>query len=83
MTTKQRPTNEEYVSMLRTLSMTYAELNYLNEQIRYLEVKRNSEARMTNELYADCDDLDEINDAIRTVQAAMNDIRDKIRGLME
>ena len=83
MTTKQRPTNEEYVSMLRTLSMTYAGLDHLNEQIRFLEIKRNSEARMTNELYADCDDLDEINDAIRTVQAAMNDIRDKIRGLME
>ena len=83
MTTKQRPTQEEYISMLRTLSMTYAGLDHLNEQIRFLEIKRNSEARMTNELYADCDDLDEINDAIRTVQAAMNDIRDKIRGLME
>ena len=83
MTTKQRPTIEEYVRMLRTLSKTYAELNYLNEQIEFLEVKRNSEARMTNELFADCDDLDEINDAIRTAQAAINDIRDKVKGLIE
>ena len=83
MTTKQRPTKEEYVSMLRTLSMTYSELNYLHEQIRFLEVKRNSEARMTNELFADCDDLDKINDAIRTAYAAIDDIRDKVRGLME
>ena len=83
MTTKQRPTKEEYVSMLRTLSMTYSELNYLHEQIRFLEVKRNSEARMTNELYADCDDLDEINDAIMTAYAAIDNIRDKVRGLTE
>ena len=83
MTTKQRPTIEEYVRMLRTLSKTYAELNYLNEQIEFLEVKRNSEARITNELFADCDDLDEINDAIRTAQAAINDIRDKVKGLIE
>ena len=83
MTTKQRPTIEEYVRMLRTLSKTYAELNYLNEQIEFLEIKRNSEARITNELFADCDDLDEINDAIRTAQAAINDIRDKVKGLIE
>ena len=83
MTTKQRPTQEEYISMLRTLSMTYAGLDHLNEQIRFLEIKRNSEARMTNELFADCDDLDEINDAIRTVEAAINNIRDKVRELME
>ena len=83
MTTKQRPTIEEYVRMLRTLSKTYAELNYLNEQIEFLELKRNSEARITNELFADCDDLDEINDAIRTAQAAINDIRDKVKGLIE
>ena len=83
MNSKSRPTKEEYVSMLRTLSMTYSELNYLNEQIRFLEVMRNSEARMTNELFADCDDLDKINDAIRTAQAAINDIRDKVRELME
>ena len=69
--------------MLRTLSKTYAELNYLNEQIEFLELKRNSEARITNELFADCDDLDEINDAIRTAQAAINDIRDKVKGLIE
>ena len=83
MTTGQRPTIEEYVSMQRTLSRTYAELNYLNEQIGSLEIKRNSEARMTNELFADCDDLDKINDAIRTAQTAINDIRDKVRDLME
>ena len=83
MTTKQRPTIEEYVRMLRTLSKTYTELNYLNEQIGSLEVKRNSEARMTNELFADCDDLDKIYDAIRTAQAAINNIRDKVKGLIE
>ena len=83
MTTEQRPTIEEYVSMQITLSRTYAELDYLNEQIGSLEIKRNSEARMTNELFADCDDLDKINDAIRTAQAAINDIRDKVRELME
>ena len=83
MTTKQKPTIEEYVSMQRTLSKIYGELNYLNEQIGSLEVMRNSRARMTNELFADCDDLDKINDAIRTAQAAINDIRDKVRELME
>ena len=83
MTAKQRPTKEEYVNMLRTISMTYAELNYLSELIRFLEVKRNIEARMTNELFTGCDDLDEINDAIRTAQAAINDIRNKVRELME
>ena len=83
MTTEQRPTIEEYVSMQITLSRTYAELDYLNEQIGSLEIKRNTEARMNNELFADCDDLDKINDAIRTAQAAINDIRDKVRELME
>ena len=70
--------------MLIALSMTYSGLHYLNEQIRFLGVKRNIEAKMTtNELFADCDDLDKINDAIRTAYAAIDDIRDKVRGLME
>ena len=83
MTTKQRPTVEEYARMLRTLSKTYTELNYLNEQIRSLEVKRNSEARMTNKLFADCDDLYKIYDGIRTAQAAINDICNKVKGVIE
>ena len=69
--------------MLRTISKTYAQLNYLNEQIESLKVMRNTEAIMTNELFADCDDLDKINDAIRTAQAAINDIRDKVKKLIE
>lgn len=69
--------------MLRTISKTYAQLNYLNEQIDSLKVMRNTEAIMTNELFADCEDLDNINDAIRTAQSAINDIRDKVKELIE
>ena len=78
-----KPTIEEYVRMLRTISKTYAQLDYLNEQIESLKVMRSTKAIMTNELFVDCDDLDKINDAIRTAQAAINDIRDKVKELME
>ena len=78
-----KPAIEEYVRMLRTISKTYVQLNYLNEQIESLKVMRNTEAIMTNELFADCEDLDKINDAIRTAQAAINDIRDKVKELIE
>lgn len=88
MTTEQTPkaklTNEQYVALLHRISQMHAELGKMEMMIDNIEMEREDEHDASDgELFADCDDLDKIRDAIRFEHQMINEMRDKIRDVME
>ena len=62
----------------------HAELDKMEMIIDNIEMERQDEHDASNgELFADCDDLDKIRDAIRFGHQMINEMRDKIRGVTE
>lgn len=79
-TPKAKLTNEQYVKMLRTISESYRELEDLNHQVWIIETERYNDINIYDDknegLYA-------IYDTITAAQRAINEIREKVRELME
>ena len=88
MTTEQTPkaklTYGEYISLNHRLSQKPAELGQMEMMIDSIEMERqNVHGASDGELFADCDDLDKIRDAIRFGHQRINEMRYKIRDVME
>ena len=88
MTTEQTPkaklTYGQYISLNHRISQIHAELGKMEMMIDDIEMERQDEHDASDdELFADCDDLDRIRDAIRFGHQKINDMRNKIRDVME
>ena len=88
MTTEQTPkaklTYDQYISLNHRISRIHAELGKMEMMIDSIEMERqNVHGASDGELFADCDDLDKIRDAIRFGHQMINEMRDKIRDVME
>ena len=82
MTTEQTPrtklTNEQYVALLRQISKIHKELDQMSAMIRDIE-----EDRQSKDEDDECYDLYYIEKAIRFGHQKINEMRDKIRDVME
>ena len=88
MTTEQTPkaklTYSQYISLNHRISQIHAELGKMEMMIDDIETERQDEHDTSDgDLFADCDDLDKIRDAIRFGHQKINDMRNKIRDVME
>ena len=88
MTTEQTPkaklTYGQYISLNHRISQIHAELGKMEMMIDDIEMERQDEHDASDgDLFADCDDLDKISDAIRFGHQRINDMRNKIRDGME
>ena len=88
MTTEQTPkaklTYGQYISLNHRISQIHAELGKMEMIIDNIEMERQDEHDASDdELFADCDDLDKRRDAIRFGHQMINEMRDKIRDVME
>ena len=88
MTTEQTPkaklTYSQYISLNHRISQIHAELGKMEMMIDDIEMERQDEHDTSDgDLFADCDDLDKIRDAIRFGHQKINDMRNKIRDVME
>ena len=88
MTTEQTPkaklTYGQYISLNHRISQIHAELGKMEMMIDDIEMERQDEHDASDgELFADCDDLDKIRDAIRFGHQMINEMRYKIRDVME
>ena len=88
MTTEQTPkaklTYGQYISLNHRISQIHAELGKMEMMIDDIEMERQDEHDESDgDLFADCDDLDRIRDAIRFGHQKINDMRNKIRDVME
>ena len=88
MTTEQTPkaklTYGQYISLIHRISQIHAELGKMEMMIDDIEMERQDEHDASDgDLFADCDDLDKIRDAIRFGHQKINDMRNKIRDVME
>ena len=88
MTTEQTPgtklTYGQYISLNHRISQIHAELGKMEMIIDDIEMERQDEHDESDgDLFADCDDLDKIRDAIRFGHQKINDMRNKIRDVME
>ena len=88
MTTEQTPkaklTYGQYISLNHRISQMHAELGKMEMIIDNIEMERQNEHDTSDgELFADCDDLDKIRDAIRFGHQMINEMRYKIRDVME
>ena len=88
MTNKQTPktklTYGQYISLNHRISQIHAELGKMEMIIDDIEMERQDEHNASDdELFADCDDLDKIRDAIRFGHQMINEMRYKIRDVME
>ena len=88
MTTEQTPkaklTEGQYIALIKKISQMHAELGKMEMMIDNIEMERQDEHNASDgELFADCDDLDKIRDAIRFGHQMINEMRDKIRDVME
>ena len=88
MTTEQTPkaklTYSQYISLNHRISQIHAELGKMEMMIDDIEMERQDEHDASDgDLFADCDDLDKIRDAIRFGHQMINEMRDKIRDVME
>lgn len=81
MTTKKTPkaklTNEQYVALLRQISKIHKELDQMSAIIGDIEADRQSKDE------DECYDLYKIDVAIRFAHQKINEMRDKIRDVME
>ena len=88
MTTEQTPkaklTYGQYISLNQRISQMHTELGKMEMIIDDIEMERQDEHDVSDgELFADCDDLDKIRDAIRFGHQKINEMRYKIRDVME
>ena len=88
MTTEQTPkaklTYDQYISLNYRISQIRAELGKMEMIIDDIEMERQDEHDASDDgLFADCDDLDKIRDAIRFGHQKINEMRNKIRDVME
>ena len=88
MTNKQTPkakiTYDQYISLNHRINWIHAELGKMEMIIDNIEMERQDEHDASDdESFADCDDLDKIRDAIRFGHQMINEMRDKIRDVME
>ena len=88
MTNEQTPkaklTEGQYIALIRKINQMHAELGRMEMMIDNIEMERQDEHDASDgELFADCDDLDKIRDAIRFGHQMINEMRDKIRDVME
>ena len=88
MTTEQTPkaklTYGQYISLIHRISQIHAELGKMEMMIDDIEMERQDEHDASDgDLFADFDDLDKIRDAIRFGHQKINDMRNKIRDVME
>ena len=88
MTTEQTPkaklTYSQYILLSQKINQIHAELGKMEMMIDDIEMERQDEHDASDgELFADCDDLDKIRDAIRFGHQKINEMRNKIRDVME
>ena len=88
MTTEQTPkaklTEGQYIALIKKTSQMHVELGKMEKMIDSIEMERqNVHDASDGELFADCDDLDKIRDAIRFGHQKINEMRNKIRDVME
>ena len=88
MTTEQTPkaklAYDQYISLYYRIRQIHAELGKMEMIIDDIEMERQDEHDASDgELFADCDDLDKIRDAIRFGHQRINEMRNKIRDVME
>lgn len=88
MTTEQTPkakfTYDQYISLNQRINLIHAELGKMEMIIDNIEMERQDEYDASDgELFADCDDLDKIRDAIRFGHQKINEMRSKIRDVVE
>ena len=88
MTTEQTPkaklTYGQYISLNQRISQIHAELGKMEMIVDNIEMERqDGHDASDGELFADCDDLDKIRDAIRFGHQMINEMRDRIRDVME
>ena len=88
MTTEQTPkaklTYGQYISLNHRISQIHAELVKMEMMINDIEMERqDGHDASDGELFADCDDLDKIRDAIRFGRQMINAMRYMIRDVME
>lgn len=83
-TAKAKLTYGEYISLSYKINQIHAELGKMEMMIDRIEMERqNDHDASDGELFADCDDLDKIRDAIRFGHQKINEMRNKIRDLIE
>lgn len=83
-TPKAKLTEDQYIALIRKTSQMHAELGRMEMMIDSIEMERQDEHDASDgESFADCDDLDKIRDAIRFGHQMINEMRDKIRDVME
>ena len=81
---KAKLTYGQYISLNHRISQIHAELGKMEMMIDDIEMERQDEHDASDgELFADCDDLDKIRDAIRFGHQKINEMRNKIRDVME
>lgn len=81
---KAKLTDGQYIALIKKISQIHAELGKMEMMIDNIEMERQDEHDTSDgELFADCDDLDKIRDAIRYGHQMINEMRDKIRDVME
>lgn len=82
-TPKAKLTYSQYISLSHKINQIHAELGKMEMMIDNIEMERQDEHDASDgESFADCDDLDEIRDAIRFGHQKINEMRYKIRDAM-
>lgn len=75
---------KDYIALIDKIIQIHSELGKMDMIIDRIELERQDEHDDSDgELFADCDDLDKIRDAIRFGHQMINEMRDKIRDVME
>ena len=83
-TSAAKLTYGQYISLNHRISQIHAELGKMEMIIDDIEMERQDEYDASDdELFADCDDLDKIRDAIRFGHQKINEMRYKIRDVVE
>ena len=88
MTTEQTPkaklTFSQYIPLNHRISQIHAELGKMEMLIDDIKRERQDEHDASDdELFADCEDLDKIRDAIRFGHQKINEMRKRIREMVE
>lgn len=78
ITLDEQITNEQYVALLRKISNIHKELDQMSAMIGDIEADRQSKDEDD-----DCYDLYRIDTAIRSGHQMINEMRDKIRDVMD
>ena len=88
MTTEQTPkaklTFSQYIPLNHRISQIHAELGKMEMIIDDIKMERQDEHDAPDDaLFADCEDLDKIRDAIRFGHQKINEMRKRIREMVE